>query len=209
VLSVATPTRDSLSRAPSLGRGPGLSPVHRSMGAALGPAPGTRVAVDRGAALRHYETPGAPQTTMPSSTLLLRGHLSTFCSPDTNEPRGLSTGTRAGPDRCHSTHVGLWSTPRRARGVKARTSLWLTGLSARQARTPTATSPHGASWSPRNKWDAIRDIENSNGHDYHVPWKSGRTEIRVVEDSTVESGKYLRTDRNDTSENNLRDLPDC
>lgn len=72
----------------------------------------------------------------------------------------------------------------------------------------TALCNDGSTWSPRKKWDAIRDIENGT-HTYYVPWKSGRTEIRVVEDSSVEGGKYLRTDRDDTSKNNLDDLPDC
>ena len=64
----------------------------------------------------------------------------------------------------------------------------------------------GSSWSPRLKHDAIRDIENDI-HTYHVPWKDGRTEIRVVNDR--QKGKYLRTDRDNTSRNNLDDLPDC
>lgn len=64
----------------------------------------------------------------------------------------------------------------------------------------------GQSWSPRSKADAIHDIE-SGLHTYHVPWKSGRTEIRVVNDRI--KGKYLRTDRDDTTSNNLDDLPDC
>ncbi|VAW42606.1 hypothetical protein MNBD_GAMMA01-1382 [hydrothermal vent metagenome] len=63
----------------------------------------------------------------------------------------------------------------------------------------------GQSWSPRSKVDAIRDIE-SGTHTYYVPWQSGRTEIRVVNGA---SGKYLRTDRDNTSRNNLDDLPDC
>ena len=63
----------------------------------------------------------------------------------------------------------------------------------------------GASWSPRKKADAISDIENDI-HTYYVPWKSGRTEIHVVDGPT---GKYLRTDRDNTSKNNLDDLPDC
>lgn len=64
----------------------------------------------------------------------------------------------------------------------------------------------GDAWSPRSKADAIADIENGN-HTYHVPWKSGRTEIRVVYDPV--KGKYLRTDRDATTKNNLDDLPDC
>ncbi|MCF6323870.1 MAG: DUF3892 domain-containing protein [Gammaproteobacteria bacterium] len=63
----------------------------------------------------------------------------------------------------------------------------------------------GQAWSPRSKTDAIRDIE-SGIHTYHVPWKSGRTEIHVA---NGRSGKYLRTDRDSTSKNNLGDLPDC
>lgn len=69
----------------------------------------------------------------------------------------------------------------------------------------TALCDSGASWSPRSKADAIADIE-SGKHTYYVPWKTGRTEIRVVNGST---GKYLRTDRDETSRNNLDDLPDC
>lgn len=64
----------------------------------------------------------------------------------------------------------------------------------------------GAMWSPRSKADAINDIENGI-HTYYVPWKiAGRTEIRVVDGPT---GKYLRTDRDDTEKNNLDDLPEC
>jgi hypothetical protein len=63
----------------------------------------------------------------------------------------------------------------------------------------------GSFWSPRNKADAIRDIE-AGQHTYYVPWTQGRTEIRVV---TGPKGKYLRTDRDNTSRNNLDDLPDC
>jgi len=81
--------------------------------------------------------------------------------------------------------------------------------------TRTAKSPDGdilalceedVSWSPRFKDDAIADIE-SGLHTYHVPWPTGRTEIRVVSDSR--RGKYLRTDRDSTTRNNLDDLPDC
>jgi len=64
----------------------------------------------------------------------------------------------------------------------------------------------GQSWSPRLKADAIEDIEGGS-HTYHVPWTTGRTEIRVVNDPRT--GKYLRTDRDSTSRNNLDELPDC
>jgi hypothetical protein len=63
----------------------------------------------------------------------------------------------------------------------------------------------GEHWSPRSKADAIRDIEQRL-HTYYVPWTSGRTEIRVVDGPR---GKYLRTDRDNTTRNNLDDLPDC
>lgn len=63
----------------------------------------------------------------------------------------------------------------------------------------------GDFWSPRLKADAIRDIE-TGAHTYHVPWTTGRTEIRVI---VGPKGKYLRTDRDNTSKNNLDDLPDC
>ena len=69
----------------------------------------------------------------------------------------------------------------------------------------TALCEDGASWSPRLKADAIRDIE-TKAHTYYVPWTDGRTEIRVVEGP---KGKYLRTDRDSTPRNNLDDLPDC
>ena len=69
----------------------------------------------------------------------------------------------------------------------------------------TSLCEAGAYWSPRSKAEAIRDIE-SGVHTYHVPWTSGRTEIRVVQGA---SGKYLRTDRDNTPRNNLDELPDC
>ncbi|MFC4242942.1 DUF3892 domain-containing protein [Gryllotalpicola reticulitermitis] len=57
-------------------------------------------------------------------------------------------------------------------------------------------------WSPRAKADAVRDIE-TGAHTYYVPWRDGRTEIRVIDGP---NGKYLRTDRDNTSRNNLLDL---
>lgn len=62
-----------------------------------------------------------------------------------------------------------------------------------------------AYWSPRPKQGAIQDIE-TGAHSYHVPWTDGRTEVRVVNGAT---GKYLRTDHDNTSRNNLDDLPNC
>lgn len=69
----------------------------------------------------------------------------------------------------------------------------------------TALCSAGASWSPRTKADAISDIENGV-HSYHVPWTSGRSEIRVVNGP---NGKYLRTTRDGSTGNNLDELPDC
>lgn len=70
----------------------------------------------------------------------------------------------------------------------------------------TALCNPGQSWSPRLKSGAISDIENRI-HRYFVPWPDGkRTEIQVVNGPT---GKYLRTDRDSTTRNNLDDLPDC
>lgn len=69
----------------------------------------------------------------------------------------------------------------------------------------TSLCNEGSSWSPRSKSAAISDIE-SGANTYHVPWKSGKTAIRVV---SGPNGKYLRTDRDDTNKNNLDDLPDC
>jgi len=64
----------------------------------------------------------------------------------------------------------------------------------------------GQPWSPRSKANAIAEIE-SGLHRYYVPWAHGEpTFIRVVNGPT---GKYLRTDRDQTTKNNLDDLPDC
>lgn len=63
----------------------------------------------------------------------------------------------------------------------------------------------GEIWSPRSKVDAIRDIEGGI-HSYHVKWPEKETKISVVNGP---NGKYLRTDRDSTTRNNLDDLPDC
>lgn len=69
----------------------------------------------------------------------------------------------------------------------------------------TSLCKPGEVWSPRSKRDAINDIE-SGTHSYYVSWPEKTTEIRVVNGAT---GKYLRTDRDSTTRNNLDDLPDC
>jgi hypothetical protein len=69
----------------------------------------------------------------------------------------------------------------------------------------TALCGNDRNWSPREKNDAIADIE-SGEHTYYVPWRTGRTEIFVAEGP---SGKYLRTDNDKSAKNNLNDLVDC
>lgn len=64
----------------------------------------------------------------------------------------------------------------------------------------------GETWSPRNKSNAISDIE-THQHSYYVQAAGGnRVDIHVVHGP---NGKYLRTDPDRTSRNNLDDLPDC
>lgn len=64
----------------------------------------------------------------------------------------------------------------------------------------------GAPWSPRQKKDAISDIE-SKVYAYYVMLPGGaRANIIVV---LGVYGKYLRTDKDTTTKNNLDDLPDC
>ena len=62
-----------------------------------------------------------------------------------------------------------------------------------------------ATWSPRYKAGAIQDIE-SGLYEYYVPWQSGETKIEVINGP---NGKYLRTQRDGSSSNNLDELPDC
>ena len=70
----------------------------------------------------------------------------------------------------------------------------------------TSLCNSGEAWSPRSKANAISDIETGT-HEYWVNWlNSPETQIKVVNGP---SGKYLRTDRDSTSRNNLDDLPDC
>ena len=60
-------------------------------------------------------------------------------------------------------------------------------------------------WSPRTKAGAIQDIE-SGTHRYYVTGGGGRAYIHVVKGP---NGKYLRTNPDAVSGNNLDDLPDC
>lgn len=69
----------------------------------------------------------------------------------------------------------------------------------------TAIGNSGEHWSPRLKAGAIADIENGD-HSYYVNVAGNSVTIRVVAGAT---GKYLRTDPDETARNNLDDLPDC
>ena len=69
----------------------------------------------------------------------------------------------------------------------------------------TALCNPRADWLPRLKGDAIDDIENNN-HQYFVRVRGQEVDVRVVDGPT---GKYLRTDPDSTTTNNLDDLPDC
>ena len=61
-------------------------------------------------------------------------------------------------------------------------------------------------WRYRAKAEAIKDIDNRSVV-YYVQWPGGkRTDIHVANGP---NGRYLRTDHDDTSRNNLDDLPDC
>ena len=62
------------------------------------------------------------------------------------------------------------------------------------------------SWGSQSKSDAIRDIE-SGTHRYYTHASNG-TEANVIV-VRGDSGKYLRTDPDKTTADNLADLPDC
>ena len=61
-------------------------------------------------------------------------------------------------------------------------------------------------WSPRSKKDAIEDIDGGT-YRYYVKTDDEEVDIHVVDDP--DKGKYLRTDPDKTTSNNLDDLPDC
>lgn len=72
--------------------------------------------------------------------------------------------------------------------------------------TITSLCAPGESWSPRQKDDAIRDIENKL-HRYYVLLTDGRkVDVDVVNGPR---GKYLRSSWDGTKGNNLENLPDC
>lgn len=61
-------------------------------------------------------------------------------------------------------------------------------------------------WSPREKHDAISDIDNDI-HEYYVkPSCYPEAKISVVKGN---KGKYLRSNWDGTKKNNLKKLPDC
>ncbi len=63
-----------------------------------------------------------------------------------------------------------------------------------------------AIWSPKLKSMAILEIEE-NIHRYFVKVDDTEVDIHVVNDRL--KGKYLRTDPDKTTTNNLQNLPDC
>ena len=69
----------------------------------------------------------------------------------------------------------------------------------------TALCGPGAGWSPRNKQDAIRDIE-AREYSYYVDMAGYRIDVQVVQGP---NGKYLRTTADPESANNLDNLDDC
>ena len=66
----------------------------------------------------------------------------------------------------------------------------------------TALCNPGHYWSPRAKAGVIQDIETGSHRHYVI----GGCTVRVV---TGPNGKYLRTDLDPLSSNNLDNLPDC
>ena len=63
----------------------------------------------------------------------------------------------------------------------------------------------GIGWPTTSKDEAIRQI-NKCINRYYVNDLDRRVEVRVVDG---DDGPYLRTDWDDTTHNNLLDLPDC
>lgn len=61
-------------------------------------------------------------------------------------------------------------------------------------------------WSPRAKADAINDIDLKI-HSYYVTHQDRTVDVHVARAAT--GARYLRTDWDSTTHNNLDDLPDC
>ncbi len=64
---------------------------------------------------------------------------------------------------------------------------------------------NGEWWSPRNTLEIINDLQ-LRLYDYYVIVDGKLVYIKVINGS---NGKYLRTDPDRTTKNNLDDLPDC
>jgi len=64
----------------------------------------------------------------------------------------------------------------------------------------------GEYWSPRTKADAISDIE-AGLHRYFVSEEGYESHVEVHK--TTNGTKYLKTNADATSKNNLSKLPDC
>lgn len=69
----------------------------------------------------------------------------------------------------------------------------------------TAICNPGEWWSPKTSIEAIREIEEKL-YSYHVILNGEKVDIKVIRGET---GKYLRTDPDKTTKNNLDELPDC
>jgi hypothetical protein len=69
--------------------------------------------------------------------------------------------------------------------------------------TITAIGNPGESWSPRSKEDAVRDID---GHQFKYYVKPGPMEVKI--DVVHPSGRYLRTEPDESEIDNLESLPD-
>ncbi len=72
-------------------------------------------------------------------------------------------------------------------------------------RNITAICNPGEWWSPKTSIDAIKEIEEKL-YSYHVILSGEKVDIKVIRGET---GKYLRTDPDKTTKNNLDELPDC
>jgi hypothetical protein len=64
---------------------------------------------------------------------------------------------------------------------------------------------HAEAWSPTSKLSAIVEID-AKINSYFVKWDDKTTRIEVASGPL---GRYLRTDHDDTTRNNLLDLPNC